>query len=83
MPKVRITETALRDAHQSLIATRMRTEDMLPVIEYMDNAGYWALEMWGGATFDSAMRFLENSKSVFITDVMDDLRRQNYCFSLI
>ena len=57
--KVRITETALRDAHQSLIATRMRTEDMLPVLEYMDNAGYWALEMWGGATFDSAMRFLD------------------------
>ena len=57
--KVRITETGLRDAHQSLIATRMRTDDMLPVLEYMDNAGYWALEMWGGATFDSAMRFLD------------------------
>ncbi len=57
--KVRITETALRDAHQSLIATRMTTDDMLPVLEYMDNAGYWALEMWGGATFDSAMRFLD------------------------
>ena len=57
--RVRITETGLRDAHQSLIATRMRTDDMLPVLEYMDNAGYWALEMWGGATFDSAMRFLD------------------------
>ena len=44
--KVRITETGLRDAHQSLIATRMRTDDMIPVLEYMDNAGYWALEMW-------------------------------------
>ena len=56
--KVRITETALRDAHQSLIATRMSTEDMLPILDKMDEAGYWALEMWGGATFDSCMRFL-------------------------
>ncbi|MBQ6910522.1 MAG: pyruvate carboxylase subunit B, partial [Synergistaceae bacterium] len=58
MPKVRITETVLRDAHQSLIATRMSTEDMLPILDKMDEAGYWALEMWGGATFDSCMRFL-------------------------
>ena len=58
MPKVRITETALRDAHQSLIATRMSTADMLPILDKMDEAGYWALEMWGGATFDSCMRFL-------------------------
>ena len=57
--KVRITETALRDAHQSLIATRMSTNDMLPILDKMDEAGYWALEMWGGATFDSAMRFLD------------------------
>ena len=56
--KVRITETGLRDAHQSLIATRMSTEDMLPILDQMDEAGYWALEMWGGATFDSCMRFL-------------------------
>ena len=53
--KVRITETGLRDAHQSLIATRMSTEDMLPILDKMDAAGYWALEMWGGATFDSCM----------------------------
>jgi oxaloacetate decarboxylase alpha subunit len=52
-------ETALRDAHQSLFATRMRTSDMLPILETMDNAGYYALEMWGGATFDSCMRFLD------------------------
>ena len=57
--RVRITETVLRDAHQSLIATRMSTKDMLPVLERMDEAGYWALEMWGGATFDSCMRFLD------------------------
>ncbi|MDR2137493.1 MAG: pyruvate carboxylase subunit B, partial [Synergistaceae bacterium] len=53
-----IMETALRDAHQSLIATRMRTEDMVPVLEMMDEVGYYSLEMWGGATFDSCMRFL-------------------------
>jgi oxaloacetate decarboxylase alpha subunit len=55
---VRICDTILRDAHQSLLATRMRTEDMLPVAEKLDRVGYWSVEMWGGATFDSAMRFL-------------------------
>lgn len=57
--KVGITETALRDAHQSLIATRLRIEDMLPVLERMDDVGYHSLEVWGGATFDSCMRFLD------------------------
>ncbi len=59
MSKVHITETVLRDAHQSLIATRMRTEDMLPVCEQLDSAGFWSLEMWGGATFDACIRFLK------------------------
>lgn len=58
MAKVKIIETALRDAHQSLIATRMRTEDMVPILEDMDNVGYFSLEAWGGATFDSCIRFL-------------------------
>ncbi|MDO5825091.1 MAG: sodium-extruding oxaloacetate decarboxylase subunit alpha [Methanosphaera sp.] len=58
MAKVKIIETALRDAHQSLIATRMRTEDMLPIIEEMDKVGYFSLEAWGGATFDACIRFL-------------------------
>ena len=58
MAKVRITETVLRDAHQSLIATRMTTDEMLPVLEKLDNVGYNALEAWGGATFDACMRFL-------------------------
>jgi len=58
MARVRITETVLRDAHQSLIATRMKTEDMLPIIEKLDNIGYYSLEAWGGATFDASMRFL-------------------------
>jgi oxaloacetate decarboxylase alpha subunit len=55
---VRVCDTILRDAHQSLLATRMRTDDMLPIAEKLDRVGYWSVEMWGGATFDSAMRFL-------------------------
>ncbi|MCD7781694.1 MAG: sodium-extruding oxaloacetate decarboxylase subunit alpha [Methanosphaera sp.] len=58
MAKVKIIETGLRDAHQSLIATRMRTEDMVPILEDMDNVGYFSLEAWGGATFDTCIRFL-------------------------
>jgi pyruvate carboxylase subunit B len=56
--RVHITDVVLRDAHQSLIATRMRTEDMLPVCERLDAIGYWSLEVWGGATFDACLRFL-------------------------
>ena len=54
-----ITDTILRDAHQSQAATRMRIEDMLPACEILDSVGYWSLECWGGATFDSCMRFLK------------------------
>ena len=55
---LRLTDTALRDGHQSLLATRMRIEDMLPVAEKMDAIGFWSLEVWGGATFDTCLRFL-------------------------
>ena len=58
MSRVLITDTILRDAHQSQAATRMRLEDMLPACEALDKVGYWSLECWGGATFDSCMRFL-------------------------
>ena len=58
MAKVKITETVLRDSHQSLIATRMTTEEMLPILSEMDKVGYHSLEAWGGATFDSCLRFL-------------------------
>jgi len=57
--KVYVTEVALRDAHQSLLATRMRTEDMLPICGKLDQAGFWSLEAWGGATFDACLRFLK------------------------
>jgi len=56
---IKITETVLRDAHQSLIATRMTTEQMLPIIDKMDQVGYHSVECWGGATFDASLRFLK------------------------
>ena len=56
---LKITETVLRDAHQSLIATRMTTEQMLPIVDKMDQVGYHAVECWGGATFDASLRFLK------------------------
>ncbi|MFA7240828.1 MAG: sodium-extruding oxaloacetate decarboxylase subunit alpha [Sulfuricellaceae bacterium] len=58
MAKVNISELVLRDGHQSLIATRLRTEDMLPICAKLDSVGFWSLEAWGGATFDSCVRFL-------------------------
>jgi pyruvate carboxylase subunit B len=59
MSKVKITDVILRDAHQSLIATRMRSEDMLPICDKLDQVGFWSLEVWGGATFDACVRFLK------------------------
>lgn len=59
MKKIEVTDVVLRDAHQSLIATRMRTEDMLPICEKLDQVGFWSLEAWGGATFDACVRFLK------------------------
>ena len=58
MTKLKITETSLRDGHQSLIATRLTTDEILPILSEMDNAGYYALEVWGGATFDTCLRYL-------------------------
>jgi pyruvate carboxylase subunit B len=58
LAKVRLTDTTFRDAHQSLLATRMRMRDMLPIIEKMDEAGFFSLEVWGGATFDACIRYL-------------------------
>ncbi len=86
MAKVKITETILRDAHQSLIATRMKTEEMLPILEQLDEAGYHALEMWGGATYDASLRFLNEDpwerlriirKKVKKTNLQMLLRGQN------
>ena len=69
---VKITETILRDAHQSLIATRMTTEQMLPIVEKMDQVGYHSVECWGGATFDASLRFLkEDPWADFVNSVTD------------
>ena len=58
MAKLKITETVLRDSHQSLIATRMTIDEMLPILKALDEVGYYSLEAWGGATFDACLRFL-------------------------
>lgn len=67
--QVRFVETVLRDGQQSQIATRMKTEDMLPILETMDQAGYYALEVWGGATFDSCLRFLNEDPWQRLRDI--------------
>ncbi len=86
MAQVKLTETTLRDAHQSLIATRMRTRDMLPIAEKMDEAGFFSLEVWGGATFDASIRFLNEDpwdrlralkKTIKTTPLQMLLRGQN------
>jgi pyruvate carboxylase subunit B len=59
MSKIHITELVLRDGHQSLIATRMRTEDMMPIAKQLDDIGFWSIEAWGGATFDACVRYLK------------------------
>ena len=58
---IKITETILRDAHQSLIATRMTTEQMLPIVDTMDKVGYHSVECWGGATFDASLRSVDRT----------------------
>ena len=67
MAKIGITETVLRDAHQSLIATRMRTDEFEDILEKMDKIGYHSLECWGGATFDSCLRFLDEDPWVILS----------------
>ncbi len=74
MSKVKITETVLRDAHQSLVATRMTTEDMLPILEAMDKVGYHSLEAWGGATFDACLRFLDEDPWVRLRVIRDKVK---------
>ncbi len=73
--KVGITETVLRDAHQSLIATRMTTESMLPIVEKLDNVGYHSLEAWGGATFDACLRFLNEDPWERLRKIKDKAKK--------
>lgn len=75
MAKVKITETVLRDSHQSLIATRMTTEEMKPILTQMDNIGYHALEAWGGATFDACIRFLNEDPWKRLRTIRDSVKK--------
>lgn len=72
---VKITETALRDAHQSLIATRMRTRDILDIVEQLDDVGYYSLEMWGGATFDTCIRYLNEDPWQRLRDLKSRMKK--------
>ena len=78
---VEITETILRDAHQSLIATRMTTEQMLPIVDKMDKVGYHSVECWGGATFDASLRFLKEDPwergRIFRTEICCERNRHH------
>ncbi len=74
MSKVLITETVLRDAHQSLAATRMTTEEMIPILEDMDKVGYYSLEAWGGATFDTCLRFLHEDPWTRLRTIRDHVK---------
>ena len=70
--RLKITDTTLRDGHQSLWATRMKTEDMLPILEKMDSVGFYSMEVWGGATFDSCLRYLNEDP----WDRLDEIRKR-------
>ena len=74
MSKVLITETVLRDSHQSLAATRMTTDEMIPVLDAMDQVGYYSLEAWGGATFDSCLRFLNEDPWARLRTIKDHVK---------
>ena len=75
MKRIKIIETAFRDAHQSLLATRMRTRDMLPIAEKMDKVGFFSLEAWGGATFDTCIRYLNEDPWERLIALKDVIKR--------
>lgn len=75
MKVTKITETALRDAHQSLLATRMRTRDMVPIAEEMDKIGYYSIEAWGGATFDTCIRYLNEDPWVRLKNLKEKITK--------
>lgn len=77
MGRIKITDTSLRDGHQSLWATRMTTEDMLPVLHNLDNAGYYSLEVWGGATFDVCIRYLNEDPWERLRIIRQEVKKTN------
>ena len=72
---VEIVDTTLRDAHQSLLATRFSTEDMVPIVDKLDRAGFYSLEVWGGATFDVAVRYLREDPWERLRIIREGVRR--------
>ena len=79
MTQLQISDTTFRDAHQSLIATRLSIEDMTPIASLMDSVGYYSMEVWGGATFDTTHRFL-----TFFTNIVTNLNLSDIeCFEVI
>ena len=75
MKKIEIIETAFRDAHQSLLATRMRTRDMLPIAEEMDKVGFFSMEVWGGATFDTCIRYLNEDPWERLIELKEHIKK--------
>ena len=76
--EIKMTELVLRDAHQSLFATRLRLDDMLPIAHELDDIGYWSLEAWGGATFDSCIRFLGEDPWVRLRELKKPVQKPHY-----
>ncbi|MEM4854995.1 MAG: 2-oxoglutarate decarboxylase, partial [Sulfolobales archaeon] len=72
---VRIIDATLRDAHQSLLATRFKTEDMVPILEKLDRAGFYSLEVWGGATFDVAIRYLREDPWERLRTIRENVKK--------
>lgn len=75
--RLKITETALRDGHQSLIATRLTTDEILPILEVMDKANYYSMEVWGGATFDACLRFLNEDPWQRLREIRKRVKNTN------
>ena len=75
MKGIKVIETAFRDAHQSLLATRLRTEDMIPIAEEMDRVGFFSLEAWGGATFDTCIRYLNEDPWERLRALKDNVKK--------
>ena len=75
MGKIKITDTILRDAHQSLLATRMSYEEMEPMLEKLDEVGYFSLEVWGGATFDACLRFLNEDPWIRLRKIRKKIKK--------
>lgn len=78
MARIKVMETSLRDGHQSLMATRLTTAEMLPILPKMDMVGYHSMEVWGGATFDACVRFLNEDPWERLKLFKKELKIQNY-----